>query len=70
MPLFLMLSLTACTQTIVQRELPPALLLTPCPEPATPTPRTNGALAQSVLDYQNALARCNDDKAALRVWGQ
>jgi len=70
MALCLTLFLTGCTKTVVQRQTPPAMLLAHCPEPAPPSLRTNGALAQSVLDYQTALDRCNDDKAALRAWGQ
>jgi len=46
------------------------MLLADCPEPAAPAVRTNGALAQSVLDYQTALDGCNADKAALRAWGE
>jgi len=64
--LCLMLFTTGCT--VIERQLPPAALLADCPEPAPPAERTNGALAQSVLDYQTALDRCNDDKAALRAW--
>jgi len=69
-PLSLMMSLTACTTTVVERLTPPETLLADCPAPAPPARRTNGALAQSILDYQTALDRCNDSKAALRVWAR
>jgi hypothetical protein len=70
--LFLMLCLTACSATAPapQRDLPVASLLADCDEPAPPTERTLGGLVQSVHDYQTALDRCNDDKAALRAWAK
>ncbi|WP_442854923.1 Rz1-like lysis system protein LysC [Burkholderia sp. BDU5] len=65
-----MTCLTACTATAPapHRDLPAASLLADCAEPDPPSSRTLGGLVQSVHDYQTALDRCNDDKAALRAW--
>lgn len=49
------------------RELPPQELLQPCPYVAERV-STNGGLAWTILEYRKALAMCNADKAALRLW--
>ncbi|CBW74359.1 unnamed protein product [Mycetohabitans rhizoxinica HKI 454] len=70
--LFLILCLTACMRTAPAsyRGLPAASLFADCPELTPPTCRTLGGMVQSILDYQTALDRCNDDKAALRAWAE
>jgi hypothetical protein len=60
------MSLTACTATGLAPPSPS--LLQECPEPAPPTERTLGGLVQSVLDYQTALDRCNDQLTGLRAY--
>lgn len=66
--LLLVLALAGCT-TVPQviREIPPADLIEDCPaveEDIT----TNGGLVRTILDYREALARCSNEKAALREW--
>ena len=48
----------------VQAEIP-ADLIRPC-DSVPRVPRTNGELAQTLLDAKQALAKCDDDKTALR----
>ncbi len=51
----------------VVRVTPPALLMTPTPEPACRhTLTTNGDLLRCYGEYQDALARANADKAAMK----
>lgn len=47
----------------------PAELVQECPAPVTDF-STQGGLVRSLLGYIKALADCNDDKAALRLWNQ
>lgn len=65
------LSLLGCTTpsvikeyVYVQAEIP-ANLIRPC-DAVPHVPRTNGELAQTLLDAKQALAKCDDDKTALR----
>lgn len=51
------------------RELPPAVLLEDCEEPA-PDVSTNAGLAQYALRLRSALRMCNNDKEALRDWAK
>lgn len=46
----------------------PALYAAPIPEPALPSPLTNGALAQAVVDLREALGLANADRAAIKAW--
>lgn len=67
----LALSLTACgtlSPAAPTKLLPPAELLLDCPVPARPSERTNAALAGWLIQYDDALAACNADKASLRSW--
>lgn len=65
MPL-LWLSGCSTTSSLI-RELPPPELLRDCPSPVV-TYRTNGELAEAIIAWRNALAKCNIDKATLREW--
>ena len=65
------LSLLGCTTpsiikeyVYVQAEIP-ADLSRPC-DAVPHVPRTNGELAQTLLDAKQALAKCDEDKTALR----
>ena len=65
------LSLLGCTTpsvikeyVYVQAEIP-ADLIRPC-DAVPHIPRTNGELAQTLLDAKQALAKCDEDKTALR----
>jgi hypothetical protein len=49
---------------------PPASLLAPCVGPSAQGLKTNADLVRHVVDLRGALASCNDDKAALRVWAK
>jgi hypothetical protein len=61
--------LTGCSTTKVLRELPPPELLRDCLAPIVDI-STNGGLAQGLLNYDDALKRCNLDKEALRDWAK
>lgn len=65
----LILGLPACSTTEYVRELPSPELLRHCVEP-NPTYRTNGELATAIVLWQDALAKCNIDKASLREWAE
>lgn len=67
--LCLMLLLAGCASTAaVVPDVPPASLMQDCAAPALPSGQlTNLDLVNSLLDHQDALAACNDDKARLRA---
>lgn len=71
----MLLCLTACgtlssptTVYKVERDLPPAQLLAPCPIPAEPKGHSNGDLALWGNETRESLQSCDADKAALRDW--
>ena len=64
---FMALSGCAALSPTVLKLMPPAELLQACPSPEYPV-GTNGQLAAGILAERNALALCNNDKAALREW--
>ena len=60
--------LVGCSSTPeYARELPPVELLADCVSPSVDI-RTNGGLAKGVQDLRAAIATCNIDKQALRLW--
>lgn len=65
--LLALLSLTGCATTEYIRELPPAELLAECEKPAYDK-TTNRGIVLGLVAYDQALALCNNDKAALREW--
>lgn len=63
------LALSGCFATVpeVIKLKPPVDLLQDCEHPAYGV-RTNADIANGLLAYQDALDKCNIDKAALRAW--
>jgi len=63
--------LAGCASPVPQviRILPPAELIQDCPVPQVKL-RTNGDMANHIVDLRSALKSCNNDKAALRDWAK
>jgi hypothetical protein len=61
-------ALSGCATVVPPAKiLPPVELLQDCAEPAQGF-KTNGEMAEYLLDLRSALRGCNVDKQALRVW--
>lgn len=54
---------------VVVKLYPPSELTQDCLHP-TYAVRTNRDLADGIIAYQDALVKCNIDKASLRAWAQ
>jgi len=54
------------TVTKVVRVVPPEHLMEQTPGPDCSKAETNGDLVQCILDYRDALGRCNADKVAIK----
>lgn len=68
LPLLLVVGCATPVPQVV-RILPPAELLQDCPVPQVQL-RTNGDMANHIMDLRSALKVCNNDKAALRDWAK
>lgn len=66
---FMALSGCAALAPTVLKLKPPVELMQDCPSPVYRI-GTNGELAAGILAERNALALCNNDKAALREWSK